>query len=92
MSRRPSARHRNQPFDADGTPFPTLFWLTCPDAVRAVSRLESGGAIANLNERIGADPDFALAVERTHAEYARERARDDARAEAFGGVAEPGPA
>ena len=77
---------RNRPFDADGAPFPTLFWLTCPDAVRAVSRLESGGAIAELNERIDADADFAFAVERAHADYARERARDDARAESFGGV------
>jgi exopolyphosphatase/guanosine-5'-triphosphate,3'-diphosphate pyrophosphatase len=77
---------RNRPFDADGRPFPTLFWLTCPDAVRAVSRLESAGAIAELNDRIRADADFAFAVERVHAEHARERARDDARAEAFGGV------
>jgi exopolyphosphatase/guanosine-5'-triphosphate,3'-diphosphate pyrophosphatase len=77
---------RNRPFDADGTPFPTLFWLTCPDAVRAVSRLESGGAIAELNERIEAERDLAFAVDRAHAEYARERARDDPRAEAFGGV------
>jgi exopolyphosphatase/guanosine-5'-triphosphate,3'-diphosphate pyrophosphatase len=77
---------RNKPFDAEGTPFPTLFWLTCPDAVRAVSRLESAGAIAELNGRIHADADLALAVERAHAEYARERAHDDPRAEAFGGV------
>ncbi|HJU57585.1 MAG TPA: DUF501 domain-containing protein [Actinomycetota bacterium] len=77
---------RNRPFAGDGTPFPTLFWLTCPDAVRAVSRLESGGAIAELNERIRSDRDFAAAVERAHAEYARERTRDDPRAEAFGGV------
>jgi exopolyphosphatase / guanosine-5'-triphosphate,3'-diphosphate pyrophosphatase len=77
---------RNRPFDAEGTPFPTLFWLTCPAAVRAVSRLESAGAIAELNERIGSDADLAFAVERAHAEYARERARDDPRAEAFGGV------
>ena len=77
---------RNRPFDADGVPFPTLFWLTCPDAVRAVSRLESAGAIAALNDRIRTDPDLGVAVERTHAEYARERARDDPDAETFGGV------
>jgi exopolyphosphatase / guanosine-5'-triphosphate,3'-diphosphate pyrophosphatase len=77
---------RNRPVDADGTPFPTLFWLTCPKAVRAVSRLESAGAIAELNERIGTDAGLASAVERAHTEYARERARDDPRAEAFGGV------
>ena len=27
----------------DGTPFPTLFYLTCPRAPRRVSRLESAG-------------------------------------------------
>ena len=77
---------RNRPFDDEGSPFPTLFWLTCPQAVRAVSLVESGGAIAELNERIRTDSDLAFAVERAHAEYARERARDDPRAQAFGGV------
>jgi exopolyphosphatase/guanosine-5'-triphosphate,3'-diphosphate pyrophosphatase len=78
---------RNRPFDAEGRPFPTLFWLTCPDAVRAVSRLESTGAIAALNERIDGDPALAAALARAHDEYARERARDAVGAESFGGVA-----
>jgi exopolyphosphatase/guanosine-5'-triphosphate,3'-diphosphate pyrophosphatase len=77
---------RNAPFDADGRPFPTLFWLTCPDAVRAVSRVEAGGEIARLNERIEAEPAFAEAVERAHREYALERARADPQAESHGGV------
>ena len=47
---------RNAPRDADGEPFPTTFWLTCPEAVKAVSRLESGGAIARLNERFDEIP------------------------------------
>ena len=55
---------RNAPLDAEGHPFPTLFWLTCPDAVKAVSRVESEGWIAQLNERIDADAEFAQAVER----------------------------
>ncbi|HET6792393.1 MAG TPA: DUF501 domain-containing protein, partial [Actinomycetota bacterium] len=29
---------RNRPVDAEGHPFPTIFWLTCPVAVKAVSR------------------------------------------------------
>ena len=29
----------------DGTPFPTLYYLTCPRAVAAVSRLEAAGAM-----------------------------------------------
>ena len=26
---------RNAPFDAGGEPFPTTYWLTCPEAVKA---------------------------------------------------------
>ena len=77
---------RNAPVDERGDPFPTTFWLTCPDAVRAVSRLETEGWISRLNERLEADPGFAEAVAHTHAEYARERARDDPGAERHGGV------
>ena len=77
---------RNAPVDEQGNPFPTLFWLTCPGAVRAVSRLEAEGWISKLNERIETDPEFADAVARAHAEYARERARGAPGAEAQGGV------
>src|SRR3972149_4345240 len=47
---------RNAPVDAQGNPFPTLFWLTCPDAARAASRLESEGWVARLGERLETDP------------------------------------
>ena len=77
---------RNASVDERGEPFPTTFWLTCPDAVRAVSRLEAEGWIPRLNERLEADPGFAVAVAHAHTEYARERARDDPSAERHGGV------
>lgn len=77
---------RNGSVDGDGKPFPTTFWLTCPSAVRSVSRLEADGWIARLNERIEADPAFADSVARAHAEYAHERAHNHRGAEAFGGV------
>jgi exopolyphosphatase / guanosine-5'-triphosphate,3'-diphosphate pyrophosphatase len=77
---------RNAPVDERGHPFPTTFWLTCPGAVRAVSRLEAEGWISRLNERLESDPGFAEAVAHAHAEYARERARDDPAAERHGGV------
>lgn len=64
---------RNRPLDADGNPFPTMYWLTCPDAVRAVSRLESEGRIASLNDRYEVDQDFREAVDQAHAAYAAER-------------------
>jgi len=77
---------RNAPVDPDGNPFPTTFWLTCPAAVRSVSRLEADGWISKLNERIESDPVFADAVARAHAESARERARERPEAGSWGGV------
>ncbi len=77
---------RNAPVAADGSPFPTTYWLTCPDAVKAVSRLESEGAIKRLNERYETDPAFRAAVDAAHAEAAEDRSRDLPQAESWGGV------
>ena len=77
---------RDDPLDVRGEPFPTTFWLTCPDAVKAVSRLEADGAIRRLNERFADDVDFRTAVERAHADAAEERARMLPAAGAWGGV------
>jgi exopolyphosphatase / guanosine-5'-triphosphate,3'-diphosphate pyrophosphatase len=77
---------RNAPLDADGSPFPTTYWLTCPDAVRDVSRLESDGAIGRLNERYDADDAFRTRVDAAHREAAVGRARDLPEAETWGGV------
>ncbi len=54
-------------------PFPTLFWLTCPALVEEVSRLESAGVIAGLEEEATADPDLATRVRADHERYAAER-------------------
>ncbi len=64
---------RNAPFDARGEPFPTTYWLTCPEAVRAVSRIEADGWIGRLNERMETDEGFAAALEAAHRAYAAER-------------------
>jgi exopolyphosphatase/guanosine-5'-triphosphate,3'-diphosphate pyrophosphatase len=77
---------RNAPLDAAGDPFPTTYWLTCPDVVRAVSRVEADGWIARLNDRYAADAAFARDVERAHETYAVDRARDLAAARGWGGV------
>ncbi len=45
----------------DGTPFPTVFWLTCPLARSAVGRLEAEHRMVELNARLAADPDLAAA-------------------------------
>ena len=77
---------RNAPLDADGHPFPTTYWLTCPAAVKAVSRVEADGSIARLNERAKEDETFSAALRAAHAAYARDRAADLPEAEGWGGV------
>jgi exopolyphosphatase / guanosine-5'-triphosphate,3'-diphosphate pyrophosphatase len=77
---------RNHPVDVNGDPFPTLYWLTCPEAVRAVSRLESEGWIARLNERAHDDEGFDRALEAAHAAYANEREAIAVDSGARGGV------
>ena len=62
------------PLLPDGTPFPTLFWLTCPMLVKVVSRLESGNLRERLRKKLE-DGDFARRLERAEREYAEERER-----------------
>ena len=50
------------PYDAGGKPFPTLFYLTCPTLVAAVSRLESAGGVRAWSARLAAEPVLARAV------------------------------
>lgn len=52
---------RVQPYLEDGTPFPTVFWLTCPVLRSRVGRLEADHAMVGLNERLASDGGFAAA-------------------------------
>ncbi|MEP7023910.1 MAG: DUF501 domain-containing protein, partial [Actinomycetota bacterium] len=36
----------------DGTPFPTLYYLTCPRAAAALSRLEAAGLMRDMTGRL----------------------------------------
>jgi hypothetical protein len=42
----------NAPRLEDGSPFPTLFWLTCPILIKRASRLESEGRMAEIGEML----------------------------------------
>ncbi|GAA0730217.1 DUF501 domain-containing protein [Dactylosporangium roseum] len=57
----------------DGTPFPTLYYLTCPRAVQECSRLESAGLMKTMNARLAEDPELAAAYTRAHEDYLRRR-------------------
>lgn len=57
----------------DGTPFPTLYYLTCPRACSAVGRLEAAGQMAEMTARLGADPQLRAAHEDAHRDYLARR-------------------
>lgn len=57
----------------DGTPFPTLYWLTCPLARARIGRLEGAGGVARMEAKAEADQGFAAALETAHRAYADER-------------------
>src|SRR5262249_27383253 len=58
---------------ADGTPFPTLYYLTCPRAVAAVSRLEAAGAMRLMQQRLADDPALHRAYLAAHRDYVARR-------------------
>jgi len=53
----------------DGTPFPTVYYLTHPGAVAAVSRLEAAGVMKEMNVRLRQDPVLAAAHRAAHEAY-----------------------
>jgi uncharacterized protein len=80
----------------DGTPFPTLYYLTCPRATAAVSRLEAAGLMREMTARLGSDEDLRAAYLATHLSYLAGRRDAASRAgvqpPGGGGAAEPDPA
>lgn len=57
----------------DGTPFPTLFYLTCPKAASAIGTLEACGVMREMTERLATDPELAAAYTAAHEDYQRRR-------------------
>ena len=59
---------------SDGTPFPTFYYATCPRLTGAISTLETTGMMAQMQDRLGTDPELAGAYQAAHDDY--EAARD----------------
>jgi hypothetical protein len=57
----------------DGTPFPTLYYLTCPRAVSECSRLESAGVMKEMAARLADDPSLAERYQAAHEDYLARR-------------------
>ena len=60
---------------SDGTPFPTMYYLTLPAATAALSTLEAGGVMVALQDRLAAEPEFATAYLKAHEAFLADRAK-----------------
>jgi uncharacterized protein len=53
----------------DGTPFPTLYYLTCPKAAAEVGTLEASGLMREMTSRLADDAALAAAYRSAHVAY-----------------------
>lgn len=76
MSRCPSGHPnvvKTEPRLHDGTPFPTMYYLTCPRLAGEIGTLEASGLMREMSERLLDDPGLAAAYRRAHDAYLTER-------------------
>ncbi len=57
----------------DGTPFPTLYYLTCPRLTSLTSTIEASGLMREMTARLAEDADLAAAYLAAHRSYLAER-------------------
>jgi hypothetical protein len=66
------------PFDEDGRPFPTQFYVTCRYLVAAISRLEAAGGVDRWTRAAVEDQELARSLEQAQAQQRRLRPELDA--------------
>ncbi|MDY6049747.1 MAG: DUF501 domain-containing protein [Corynebacterium sp.] len=70
----------------DGTPFPTLYYLTDPRLTGAISSLEAAGEMAEMTQRLQSNPQLAENYRLAHEHYLAQRnALDDLGTDFSGG-------
>ncbi|TDQ04256.1 hypothetical protein EV186_101199 [Labedaea rhizosphaerae] len=57
----------------DGTPFPTLYYLTCPQLTSLCSTLEASGLMKEMTARLSSDEELAAQYQRAHESYLAQR-------------------
>jgi hypothetical protein len=50
------------PYDGDGHPFPTTFYLTCRHLVAALSRIEAAGGVERWSQAAASDPTLSASL------------------------------
>ena len=66
------------PFDDEGHPFPTQFYVTCPHLVAAISRLEAAGGVERWSRAAQDDAAIARSLEGAQREQRELRPEIDA--------------
>jgi len=61
------------PYDSEGEPFPTTYYVTCPHLVAAIARLEAAGAVERWSRTAGEEPELVESLERATDEQRRLR-------------------
>lgn len=64
---------KTEPRLDDGTPFPTLYYITCPRIAAQIGTLEASGLMREMTQRIAADSELAADYQRAHEGYLAER-------------------
>ncbi|MBI1376536.1 MAG: DUF501 domain-containing protein [Frankiales bacterium] len=64
---------QTEPRLPDGTPFPTMYYLTCPRLAGLIGTLEAGGTMREMQDRLGSDAALAAGYRRAHEAYLAER-------------------
>jgi hypothetical protein len=67
-----------EPFDADGRPFPTQYYVTCPHLVAAISRVEAAGGVERWTRAAEDDESLAESLASAQAKQRRLRPEIDA--------------
>ena len=62
-----------EPFDESGEPFPTGYYLTCPQLVAKISRIEAAGGVERFSRLSQEDSELRDSLERAHEEQRRLR-------------------
>ncbi len=57
----------------DGTPFPTMYYLTCPRAASYIGTLEADGVMKQFEDELAADPQLAAEYQKAHELYLAQR-------------------
>ena len=64
---------KTEPRLPDGTPFPTLYYVTCPRLSGAIGTLEASGLMSEMSGRLAEDDALASAYRDAHESYLAER-------------------